>query len=39
MKLASLSKMENLVSEYEQYQDATAEEKGEFDGDGVEEEA
>ena len=39
MKLASFSKMDNLVSEYQQYQDATAEEEGEFDGDGVEKEA
>ena len=34
MKLASLSKMNNLFSEYQQYQDAIAEEEGEFDRDG-----
>ena len=33
------SNMNDLVSEYQQYQDATAEEEGEFDEEGEEEEA
>ena len=32
------SNMNDLVSEYQQYQDATAEEEGEFDGYDEEEE-
>ena len=33
------SNMNDLVSEYQQYQDATAEEEGEFEEEGEEEEA